>query len=192
MIEAATLWHLIEARAEATPRQRMAVDPTGRELDFGGYRDVVLETARGLHAQGIGSGSTVAWMLPTRMETMILVGALSRLDAIQIPILPIFRAREVRFIAGQCRPDLLVTPPVWRGFDYPAMAREVAEEQDGLGTFVLDRELPTSPEIELPPRRRLWTRKPCPSAGSSIRRAPPPIRRASNTLMRHSGRPPRP
>jgi acyl-CoA synthetase (AMP-forming)/AMP-acid ligase II len=151
MIEAATLWHLIEARAQATPRTRMAVDPSGRELDFDGYLESVLRTARGLHALGIGPGSTVAWMLPTRFETMILVGALARLDAIQIPILPIFRARELRFIAGQCRPDLLVTPGLWRGFDYPEMAGEIASEHDGLETLVVAEELPESDATELPP-----------------------------------------
>jgi acyl-CoA synthetase (AMP-forming)/AMP-acid ligase II len=151
MIKAPTLWHLIEARAEATPRDRMAIDSSGRELDFAGYRDAVLRTARGLYAMGIGPDSKVAWMLPTRFETMILVGALARLDAVQIPILPIFRAREVRFIAGQCKPQLLVTPPVWRGFDYPEMAREVAAGQPGLATLVVDRELPEAEEGELPP-----------------------------------------
>ena len=30
----------------------------------------------------------------TRLESMILVGALSRLDAIQNPVLPIYRTRE--------------------------------------------------------------------------------------------------
>ncbi|HKK51893.1 MAG TPA: AMP-binding protein, partial [Myxococcota bacterium] len=85
MIEAATLWHLIEARAQATPERRMAVDQAGRELDFAGYRDAALRAARGLHALGVGPESVVAWMLPTRLETLILVGALARLDAIQIP-----------------------------------------------------------------------------------------------------------
>jgi len=151
MIEAATLWHLIEARAQATPERRMAVDQAGRELDFAGYRDAALRAARGLHALGVGPESVVAWMLPTRLETLILVGALARLDAIQIPILPIFRQRELRFIVGQCRPRLMVTPSVWRGFDYAEMAREIAAEHPDLTPLVLDASLPDDPDAPLPP-----------------------------------------
>ena len=126
MIESASLWQLIEERAAATPHDRFAVDASDREISFGEYRDDALRAAHGLAARGIGTGDTVSWMLPTRIESMVLVAALARLGAIQNPILPIYRTREVRFIANQCKPTLLVTPPNWRGFDYPKMAEEIA------------------------------------------------------------------
>jgi len=151
MIETSTLWQLIEARAEATPHTRMAVDSTGRELDFSSYREASLRTARGLLELGVEPGTTVSWMLPSRIDSMILVGALARLDVIQNPILPIYRAREVRFIASQCRPRLLITPSEWRGFDYPAMALEVAREFGDLSTLVVDGALPGNDRVELPP-----------------------------------------
>jgi cyclohexanecarboxylate-CoA ligase len=152
MLETPTLWQLIEARAAKTPEARLAVDAEGRTLDFIGYREACLRTARGLVQLGVGPGRTVSWALPTRMESLILVGALARLDAIQNPILPIYRHREVRFIAQQCRPCLLITPPEWRGFDYPAMAAEIASEQDDMKALVVDRALPEAgEEVELPP-----------------------------------------
>ena len=153
MIETATLWQLIEERADATPDARMAVDGAGREMRFGEYREACLRTARGLVGLGVGPGRVVSWMLPTRLESMILVGALARLDAVQNPVLPIYRTREVRFIANQCKPVLLVTPPEWRGFDYPKMAQEISAEHDGMKTLVVDQTLPeASPEnVELPP-----------------------------------------
>ncbi len=151
MIEAPTLWGLIETRANATPEARMAVDEPGRALDFAGYRAAVLRVAGGLHARGVGPGTTVSWMLPTWLESLVLVGALARLDAIQNPILPIYRAREVRFIADQARPSMLVTPSVWRGFDYAAMAREIADERGELDTLVVDGALPEREDVALPP-----------------------------------------
>ena len=151
MIETATLWQLIEERADSTPDVRMAVDVEGREIDFGEYREACLRTARGLVGLGVGPGKVVSWMLPTRIESMILVGALARLSAIQNPVLPIYRAREVRFIANQCKPVLLVTPAEWRGFDYPAMAAEIAGEHTNMKTLVVDRELPEADDVELPP-----------------------------------------
>ena len=42
MIETATLWQLVEERAEATPDARMAVDVEGRELTFRAYREACL------------------------------------------------------------------------------------------------------------------------------------------------------
>lgn len=147
MLEEATLWRLIEARAEATPDAPMAVDERDRRLSFADYHASCLAVARALATRGIGPGTLVSWMLPTRLEALVLVGALARLEAVQNPILPIYRGREVRFIVGQARPALMVTPGVWRGFDYAALAREVAADFPGLATFVVDEGLPGAPEL---------------------------------------------
>ena len=150
MLESATLWSLVEARARATPSALMAVDARDREIRFDDFRDHALATARSLHAKGIGPGRTVSWMLPTRLESMLLIAALARLGVRQNPILPIYRRREVAFIVAQCQPDLLVTPAVWRGFDYPAMAREIAADCEGLETLVVDTDLPEDTAGPLP------------------------------------------
>ena len=59
MIETATLWQLIEARADATPDAILAIDGDGREMDFRKYRDECLRTARGLVGLGVGPGRVV-------------------------------------------------------------------------------------------------------------------------------------
>jgi cyclohexanecarboxylate-CoA ligase len=151
VIEAASLWSLIEERASITPDDRFAVDARDREMTFGEYRESALRTARGLAALGIGPDTTVSWMLPTRFESMVLVAALARLGAIQNPILPIYRTREVGFIANQCEPSLLITTSEWRGFAYAKMAEEIAAEHAGIRTLVVDHELPESDIDRLPP-----------------------------------------
>jgi acyl-CoA synthetase (AMP-forming)/AMP-acid ligase II len=77
------------------------------------------------------------------------VGALARLGAIQNPILPIYREREMRHIIGQVRPRLLVVPSRWRGFDYPAMAEALMADSDG-DVLVCDRALPEADPGSLP------------------------------------------
>ena len=119
MIEAATLRELIDERAARSPDALFAVDENDRRLSFGEYRSATLSCAAGLQDVGIGPSTPVSWMLPTRLEALVLVGALSRLGAIQNPILPIYREREVGFISRQFKPRLLIVPGVWRGFDYP-------------------------------------------------------------------------
>ena len=81
---------------------------------------------------------------------MVLVGALARLGAVQNPMLPIYREREVRFITAQTGAKLLIVPSVWRGFDYEAMARTVAADNPGLEVLVCDKKLPDGDPSTLP------------------------------------------
>ena len=77
-------------------------------------------------------------------------GALARLGAVQVPLLPILRERELGFILRQSRAVHLIVPGVWRGFDYPALAAAVVDGID-VSVTVVDRTLPESDPIDLPP-----------------------------------------
>ena len=59
-----------------------------------------------------------------------LVGALCRLGAVQNPIIPIYRDREVGFVTKQAGTKLLIVPGTWRDFDYVAMAERIIEAND--------------------------------------------------------------
>jgi acyl-CoA synthetase (AMP-forming)/AMP-acid ligase II len=148
-----TLWKLIEARAAATPDALLVVDEHDRTMTFAAYRDACLRAAAGLAALGVGEGTAVSWQLPTWIESFVLVGALARLGAVQNPILPICRAREVGFITRQTEARLLLVPGVWHKFDYPTMARDLADA-DGGGKgpeiVVIDRDLPDGDPDTLP------------------------------------------
>jgi len=145
-----SLWDLIEQRAAATPDPLFAIDENERSLTFAGYRDACNRAAAGLAALGVGEGTNVSWELPTWIESMVLVGALARLGAVQNPMLPIYREREVRFISEQTGAKLLIVPSVWRGFDYEGMARTVAADNPGLEVLVCDKELPDGDPSTLP------------------------------------------
>jgi len=146
-----TFWQLVEERAAASPDALFAVDESDRRLDFSGYRDAALRVAAALHARGVGPGTPVSWMLPSTLEAMVLCGALARLGAVQNPILPIYRERETSFIVDQTRARLLFVPPVFRGFDYGAMAKALAAERDGLEVVLVDDALPEAEPVGLPP-----------------------------------------
>ena len=127
-LEHETLWALVEARAETSPQSVMAVDEHGREITFAEYRQYAEDCAAGLAELGVGEGTVVCWQLPTWLESSVLVAALSRLGAIQNPLLPIYREREVGFIARQAKAEFFVHPGEWRGFDFGALGRQVSEE----------------------------------------------------------------
>jgi cyclohexanecarboxylate-CoA ligase len=151
MIEGRNLWELLEHRVDATPDALMVVDEVGATLTFAEYKAAAERTAAGLARHGIGEGDVVSWQLPTWLDSLVLVAALSRLGAIQNPMLPIYRQREVSFITGQAGSSLLIVPSTWRGFDFEEMAKAIASAQPGLQVLVADRALPQGDPSQLPP-----------------------------------------
>jgi cyclohexanecarboxylate-CoA ligase len=152
VIEARSLWELVERRAAATPDALFAVDDEGRSQSFAAYQDAALRCAAGLAACGLRPGMRVSWQLPTRIDSMVLAAALARLGAVQNPILPIYRERELRFVLRQTRARFLFVPGVFRGFDHAALARELAQQEPGLQALVIDGSLPEGdPGLLLPP-----------------------------------------
>jgi acyl-CoA synthetase (AMP-forming)/AMP-acid ligase II len=147
-----TLWELVEARAAATPDALFAVDEHDRTLSFAAYRDAALRTAAGLHRRGVAEGTAVSWVLPTTLEALVLAAALARLGAVQNPILPIYREREVGFVTRQTRARLLCVPPTFRGCDYPAMAEALRAERGDLDVLGVEPgSLPEDDPASLPP-----------------------------------------
>ena len=120
-----TFWELLGHRAAATGDRMMLVDEAGRSLTFAEFKDRAERVAAGLQAMGVGPGTPVTWLLPTRIETVLLSFALSRLGAVQNPIIHIYRHREVGFCIQQTRAEMVVHPGVWGGFDYGAMVDDV-------------------------------------------------------------------
>lgn len=143
---------LVRARARATPSQLFALDERGVSLDYADLARMSEEMAAGLIKWGIGRGAVVAWQLPTWIEAMILSVALSRLGAIQVPLIPSYRAREVGFILDQSRAQFYIAPQTWGGFDFETMFAELANPQ--VKGHLLDakrRDFPFAPAAGLYP-----------------------------------------
>ncbi len=152
MLQGRTLWELLEARVAATPDALMAVDEDMRTMTFAEYRTEAERAAAGFANQGVQAGDVVSWQLPTWLESLVLVGALSRLGAVQNPMLPIYREREVGFCTAQARATLLVVPSVWKNFDFQAMATEISRANGGsMSVLVADKALPQGDPATLPP-----------------------------------------
>jgi acyl-CoA synthetase (AMP-forming)/AMP-acid ligase II len=60
----------------------------------------------------------------------VLIGALARLGSVQNPILPIYRQREVGFVARETGCQFLVVPGTFRNVDYEKVAREATADLD--------------------------------------------------------------
>ncbi|MFF0432914.1 class I adenylate-forming enzyme family protein [Streptomyces sp. NPDC004327] len=119
-----TLWELVERRAALTPGLPVLLQGD-RALTFGELRDRAERVAAGLHGMGVRPGTVVAWQLPTRIETAVLSFALARLGAVQTPVIPFYRDKEVGFALRESGAEFFAVPGVWRGFDHTAMARRL-------------------------------------------------------------------
>jgi acyl-CoA synthetase (AMP-forming)/AMP-acid ligase II len=150
MLEAKTLWSLVEKRAQATPDALVMVDETDREVTFAGLRDEAERIAAGLQARGLGPGDAVSWVLPSRIDTVLLVCALARLSIVQNPCLPIYRERELSFVTKQTGAKLLVHPGEFRGVDYHALGEALQQSQPDLGMLDLSEGLPQGDPATLP------------------------------------------
>ncbi|WP_245568209.1 class I adenylate-forming enzyme family protein [Nocardia jiangxiensis] len=121
-IAAEGMWDLIRERAERSAELPMLFDEYGTTLTFGEFRAQAERVAAALQAEGIGPGSRVAWQLPTRISTLLVLAALARLGAVQAPIIPIYRERETGAAVVAAEADTMLIPGTWRGIDYQAMA----------------------------------------------------------------------
>lgn len=150
MLDADDLWGLVERRAAADPDRGFLVDASGSRLTNAGFRDAALSAAAGLSRRGVRAGTVVSWQLPTWNVGYVLMAALCRLGAVQNPIIPIYRDREVGFIVRQIRPAVFLSPSEFGGFDFAAM---VARLTEGSGTehIVADNALPSGDPALLPP-----------------------------------------
>ena len=79
VLEGRNIWDLIVRRAEASPDEEMLVDEAGTRVTFGDYRHRSEAVAAGLAAEGVAADDIVSWVLPTWVESLVLVGALRRL-----------------------------------------------------------------------------------------------------------------
>jgi acyl-CoA synthetase (AMP-forming)/AMP-acid ligase II len=142
------LWELITLRAELSGDRPMLFDERNVALTFAEFRDRAERVAAALREQGIGRGTRVAWQLPTRVSTTLVMAALARLGAIQAPIIPIYRQREVSAAVTSVAAEVMLVPGTWRGTDYVVMA---AGLQQRPRTITIGLEAPESSAVSALP-----------------------------------------
>jgi cyclohexanecarboxylate-CoA ligase len=149
---ARTMWELVDRRAQVSADHPLLIAPDGEVVTSGQFRDRVERVAAGLQDMGITTGSVVSWQLPTRIDTVVLSIALSRLGAVQNPIIHLYREREVGFALRQTGAELFVIPAMWRNTDFVAIAEGALAGVDNRPTILTtDDGLPEGDPALLPP-----------------------------------------
>ncbi|WP_347403871.1 AMP-binding protein [Mycobacterium sp. 236(2023)] len=144
-----TYWQLVQSAAREDPDRVVLVDDFGRSMTNGELCEAAGAAAAAFAERGVEAGTVVSWQLPTTLETMVVMVALTRLGAVQNPILPIWRESEVRFATTQLGTEVLIVPGIWRGYDHVALGDELARERE-MAIIVVDHGIPVTDTLRLP------------------------------------------
>ncbi|MFA5521775.1 MAG: cyclohexanecarboxylate-CoA ligase [Castellaniella sp.] len=104
------------------------------------YREMAALADRiavGLSRLGIGKNDVVACQLPNWWQFTLTYLACSRLGAVMNPLMHIFRERELSFMLRHGEAKVLIVPKAFRGFDFEAMANDLAESLPDLRHIVV-------------------------------------------------------
>lgn len=130
----------------------MLIGSDGEKMTFSQVMNACERLAAGLLALGITPGTQVTWQLPTRVSTALLTLALSRLGAIQNPVIHLYRERETSAVLKQGSPAFFIVPRRMGSRDFEEFARTVTADLPARPRIlVLDDVLPEGDPATLPP-----------------------------------------
>lgn len=121
----------LDAVAAAHPDRVAAVTPR-ETVSYGELARRSVRVALGLRELGVGPGDVVSYQLPNWVEFLVLHHAATRIGAVNNPLIPIYRDREVGFMVGLAGSKVLVVPREFRGHDYPAMVERLRPQWPAL------------------------------------------------------------
>jgi acyl-CoA synthetase (AMP-forming)/AMP-acid ligase II len=108
-------------------------------LTYAGFRDKTMRLAVGLRREGLRPGDRVAVQLPNWTEFPVIAAALSRIGAILVPIMPIYREDEVAYVLRHSGAVAAVTCHEFRGFGHLEMFGKLRSEAPDLRTVYVAR-----------------------------------------------------
>ena len=119
-----SFYALVGNQAKERPDAPFLVD-SASSLTFGEFAEQTLRLAAGLQRAGLQRGERIAIQLPNWVEFPLVAAAASRIGAIVVPIMPIYRGDEVGYVLQHSGAAMAVTSAEFKGFDHAAMFAEL-------------------------------------------------------------------
>ncbi|WIE55743.1 AMP-binding protein [Curtobacterium sp. MCBD17_003] len=129
---------IVRDRADAHPERTFVTDGT-LTLTYGQLREDAIRLAVGLRGLGVERGDRVVVQMPNWAEFATIVVALSRLGAILVPTMPIFRHDEVGYVLEHSEAKVVIGPHVFHRFDHLAMFTALKDRIPTLDHVVVAR-----------------------------------------------------
>ncbi|MBY8857321.1 AMP-binding protein [Nocardia sp. CA2R105] len=129
---------LLRSRAETNPDKVFLTDGT-HALTFGQLYEQSQRLALGLRRSGLTAGDRVAVQLPNWAAFVVVAAAVSRIGAVLVPVMPIYREDEVSYVVADASVRMAIAPAAFKGFDYLSMFEEVRRNSETLRAIVAVR-----------------------------------------------------
>ena len=120
-----TLAALAQQRAALQPDNTALLFDSGVRLSYAEAWQQANQLARGMQQLGVTPGATLTFQLPNIPEAVPLAIAASICGLVINPVVPIYRGKELGFILGDAKTEILFIPHRLRGFDFVEMIREL-------------------------------------------------------------------
>jgi acyl-CoA synthetase (AMP-forming)/AMP-acid ligase II len=133
-----TFFDALERQVRERPDKVFVTDST-TSYTFRELRDAALRLAVGMVRLGVAPGDRVAVQVPSWTEFVVISLAVSRVGAVIVPIMPIYRRDEVGHMVGSAGPKVVFTAGHYRKFDHDAMFLDIAEDSSTLDTVIVVR-----------------------------------------------------
>lgn len=91
-------------------------------------RERAMHFAGGLRELGVKPRDRVSVQMPNCAEAIIVQLAALMLDAVLVPVVPVFSTREMTQMFSDAHPSVHVTLDRWRKFSYPEIVAELADD----------------------------------------------------------------
>ncbi|HEY2694770.1 MAG TPA: AMP-binding protein [Pseudonocardiaceae bacterium] len=129
---------LLDHWAELTPTKRFISDGTV-ELDYATTREHAHSLAATLLHRGVTRGDRVLVQLPNWAEFVVSYLAISRLGAVMVPVMMVYRETELTHVLANSGAVAVITTGRFRSFDHAAMFRALRVSTPALTTLVIAR-----------------------------------------------------
>ena len=142
-------------QAEARPDKVFVFDST-TSYTYAELRDQTLRLAAGLRRLGIERGNRVVVHLPNWTEFVLLSTALSRIGAVIVPVMPIYRGSEAAFVVEHSGAVAVVCAEEVKGFSFLDMYKEIQAARPELANLIVARpsgDLTGATSLDRPHRR---------------------------------------
>ena len=127
------------SKAQQTPDEVAIYLEDEPAITFSSIADEARRLVTGLQQLGLQVGDAISFQLPNWRESVVLDIAASAMGLIVIPIIPIYRDHELRFILKDAGVRLIYIPEQFRSLEFPAMVASLAEELPDLEHIVTVR-----------------------------------------------------
>lgn len=121
---------------------RAAVIEGDTALTYAELHDRATRVSAALRTLGVRPGDRVVTQLPNWWETVVASWAVFLTGAVLVPVVTIYRRRELAFVIDQVDARAVITTGRYRGHDHAVTARSVLEELGSPATVVTMRSGP--------------------------------------------------